>query len=184
MTAEQFALQSDYVLSSAVQPARERLTDWACALAEATAFRTGFHWLPLPDAPSTYPELCAAYAHCLSAGTALPVSSEHSGSVIFTSPEANYAWRFVHDVTHVERGLTFSLVDEFDLALVHLRELERRGFTSSSVEYALLKADTLGQVLVNAMVHRFPGDQERFDLECHRYGFDHGVLRELRREAS
>ena len=68
-------------------------------------------------------------------------------AVILTSPDANFAWRFVHDVAHVERGLSFSLPDEYELALRQLSELERDGFAPDSLEYAFLKADTLGQAV-------------------------------------
>ncbi|MFI8771886.1 hypothetical protein ACIGKQ_06965 [Gordonia sp. NPDC062954] len=108
----------------------------------------------------------------------------NSASVILTSPDANFAWRFVHDIAHVERGLSFSLPDEYELALWHLSELERDGFSTDSFEYAFLKADTLGQVIINAVVRRFPADQELFDLECQLYGFEQGILREIRRESS
>lgn len=105
-------------------------------------------------------------------------------AVILTSPDANFAWRFVHDVAHVERGLSFSLPDEYELALRQLSELERDGFAPDSLEYAFLKADTLGQVIINAVTRRFPADQELFDLECQQFGFEQGILREIRRESS
>ncbi|GAC50994.1 hypothetical protein [Gordonia aichiensis] len=176
--------RSDFVLTRDVQVARIRLTHWVFEQATTTARRCGFAWKPQPDAPSTYPDLCAAYGTSKRSGGSLPVSSENSASVILTSPEANFAWRFIHDVAHVERGLSFSLVDEYELALWQLSELERDGFGTDSLEYAFLKADTLGQVIINAVARRFPADQEVFDLECQQLGFEQGILREIRRESS
>ncbi|AZZ79749.1 hypothetical protein C5O27_00390 [Gordonia alkanivorans] len=177
-------VQSDYIATEQVDQARRGLTRWVCTTATTKARECGFAWTPRPDAPSTYPGLCAAYARSVESGESLPVSSENSTSVILTSSDANNAWRFVHDMAHVERGLSFSLPDEYELALWHLSELERDGFSPDSLEYAFLKADTLGQVIINAVVRRFPADQELFDLECQLYGFEQGILREIRRESS
>ena len=177
-------VQSDYISTEQIDRARRTLTRYVFTAATTKARKCGFAWTPRPDAPSTYPELCAAYSRSAESGGSLPVSSENSASVILTSPDANFAWRFVHDVAHVERGLSFSLPDEYEVALWHLSELERDGFGPESLEYAFLKADTLGQVIINAVVHRFPADQELFDLECQLYGFEQGILREIRRESS
>ena len=175
--------QADYVLTSDVDIARRNLTDWVWGEAAIVAQVTGFDWIPRPDAPSTHVDLCAAYAHSERTGEPLPVSSDNSGSVILCSPEANFAWRFVHDVAHVHKKLSFSLRDEYELALWHVGRLERDGFPPDSLEYAFLKADTLGQVIINAVARRFPADQELFDLECQRLGFEQGILREIRRES-
>ncbi|RPA65841.1 hypothetical protein EF294_03635 [Gordonia oryzae] len=176
--------QSDYVSTAEIARARDNLTRWVMQTATDTVRREGFAWVPRADAPSTYPDLCAAFARSKRSGASLRVSSENSASVILTSPDANFAWRYVHDVAHVEHDLSFSLPDEYALALWHLSELERDGFSSGSLEYAFLKADTLGQVIINAVTRRFPADQELFDLECQRFGFEQGILREIRRESS
>lgn len=178
------ARQSDYILTSEIADARRRLTTWVYEQATATARRVGFAWMPRPDAPSTYDDLRVAFARSLRSGGSLPVSSENSAAVILTSPDANFAWRYVHDVAHVEHDLSFSLPDEYELALRHLSEFERAGFSPDSLEYAFLKADTLGQVMINAVARRFPSDQELFDLECQQFGFEQSILREIRRESS
>lgn len=176
--------QSDYILTNSIGSARKALTEWVMTTVTKFSDRLGFCWVAHPQAPSAYPDLCAAFAQSQRTGEPLPVSSENSAAVILTSPEANFAWRFVHDVSHVERGLSFSLADEYELAVWHLSELERAGFAPDSLEYAFLKADTLGQVTINAVTHRFPHNQEVFDLECQQLGFEIGVLREIRRESS
>lgn len=176
--------QVNYVLSSEIDDARARLSAWVVERAEATAQRVGFRWAPSAHAPSTYADLCMAVFASGVVGHPLAVSSQHSDAVILISPEANHAWRFVHDVAHVERNLTFSLPDEFALALWHLEELERDGFSPDTLEYDFLKADTLGQVIVNAVARRFPEDQARFALDCQQFGFEQGILREIRRKSS
>lgn len=176
--------QSDYVLTSDIWQARRNLSEWVRQTARETIQREGFGWVPHPDAPSTYPDLCAAYARSKRTGAPLPVSSEHSTDVVLLEPEDNYSWRYVHDVSHVTLDLSFSLRDEFELALWHLSELERVGYAPDSLEYAFLKADTLGQVIVNATARRFPENQARFALECQQVGFEEGILREIRREPS
>jgi len=176
--------QDAYVLTSEIDDARARLSAWVVERAEATAKRVGFKWAPSAHAPSIYADLCMAVFASSVVGHPLAVSSQHSDAVILISPEANHAWRFVHDVAHVERKLTFSLPDEFALALWHLEELECAGFSPDSLEYSFLKADTLGQVIVNSTARRFPEDQARFALECQQFGFEQGILREIRRESS
>ncbi|MAU84010.1 MAG: hypothetical protein CME34_19500 [Gordonia sp.] len=176
--------QSDHVSTEEIATARTSLTRWVDQVAAVTACTAGFGWVTTEDAPTTYPDLCAAYVHSQRTGEPLPVSSKNSASVILTSPGANFAWRFVHDTSHVHKKLSFSLRDEYELALCHLEELKRDGFSPDSLEYAFLKADTLGQVIINAVARRFPGDQELFDLECQRFGFEQGILREIRRESS
>ncbi|QGS27136.1 hypothetical protein FOB84_16680 [Gordonia bronchialis] len=176
--------QANYVSTEEIDQARRRLTRWVFTAAATRVQECGFAWIPQPDAPSTYPDLCAAYVNSQETGDPLSVSSENSSTVILMSPEFNFAWQFVHDIAHVELGLSFSLPDEYELALRHLSELERAGFARDSLEYAFLKADTLGQVIINAVARRFPSDQELFDLECQRYGFEQGILREIRRESS
>ena len=57
--------------------------------------------------------------------------------------------------------------------------MERAGYSPDSLEYAFLKADTLGQVIVNATARRFPEDQARFALDCQQLGFERGILREI-----
>ncbi|MBX4170322.1 hypothetical protein K3M35_16930 [Rhodococcus sp. DMU2021] len=177
-------VQSDYVSTEEIERAREALSCWVFTTATVKTQECGFGWTPRPDAPSTYMDLRAAYSHAKERGGSLPVSSENSLSVILTSPDANAAWRFVHDMAHVEHDLSFSLPDEYELALWHLSELERAGFRPHSLEYAFLKADTLGQVIINAVAKRFPDDQELFALECQRCGFEQGILREIHRVPS
>ncbi|AKE89618.1 hypothetical protein [Rhodococcus aetherivorans] len=171
----------DYIAVAELPAARARLSEFVRTFAEFTRGSVGFGWTPCPTAPSTYEALQTAFARSSATGEPLPVSSEHTEPVIYTSAGVNLAHRFVHDVHHVRLGLSFELADELELALWHLDRLRAAGFGRHSLEYALFHADLIGQVLVNGLGHRFPADQERFALDCVRLGIDAGVLLELRR---
>ena len=171
----------DSLVVAELSAARARLSEFVRTFAECTRGSVGFGWSPCPDAPSTYEALHTAYARSTATGEPLPVSSEHSEPVIYTSASVNLAHRFVHDVHHVRLGLSFELDDELELALWHIDRLRAAGFGRHSLEYALFHADLVGQVLINGLGHRFPADQEHFALDCVQLGLDAGVLLELRR---
>lgn len=161
--------------------ARRQLSAFINEQADELAGRLGFGWRPVVDAPSTYQQLRGALDHSLNILEPLPVSSENSASVIYDDPEVNFAFRFWHDVSHVQHGLSFALEDELELALWHLKVLEQSGTARESIAYRLLEADLLGQLLLLGLVGRFPFDQEQFVLTCALLGLDRGLLAEIRR---
>lgn len=145
-----------------------------------TAEELGFDYVLTADAPNSYPALCQAFAHSAATGAPLPISSDNSEAVIYSTPSVNGALRFWHDVNHVRRQLDFGLVDELELSLWHLGELESAGYSRASPVWQLLHADLTGQVYLQALSERFPLDQRRFVIGCVTAGFDHGLLQELR----
>jgi hypothetical protein len=163
--------------------ARETISEFVIAQAEQTRLEVGFGWSPQPDAPSRFDVLQTAFAGATSTGEPLPVSDEHSDSVIFTGSSINFAMRYWHDVNHVRRNLSFDLIDELELSLWHLSVLEASGFGEDTLVWQLLHADLVGQVYVMALSRRFPLDQARFAGDCVGAGFDQGVLAEIRRQA-
>lgn len=163
--------------------AREAISEFVSSQAEQACLEVGFGWTAQPDAPATFGDLRAAFQRAASTGEPLPVSDEHSDSVIFTSPSVNFAMRYWHDVNHVRRNLSFDLADELELSLWHLSVLEVSGFRRGTLVWQLLRADLVGQVYVMALSRRFPLDQARFAVDCADDGFDHGVLAEIRRRA-
>ncbi|MFT3663039.1 MAG: hypothetical protein QM809_17220 [Gordonia sp. (in: high G+C Gram-positive bacteria)] len=134
--------------------------------------------------PSSYGDLLAAFDESQWSGDPLPVSSENSGSVIFTSPAVNYAWRFVHAVAHVERECDFTVSGEYRLAQWHLGELARAGYQPGSPEYDLLEASLLSYIAIHSMDGRPQREQERFDSECDELGMEQAIVRQIAREAS
>lgn len=161
--------------------AADTLSAFILSAAAQTTEQLGFGYVLVSDAPSTFPTLNAAYAESLATGTPLPISSENSDDVIYTSARVNGALRFWHDVNHIRRRLDFGLVDELELSLWHLSELEKAGHPRGSLVWRLLHADLTGQAYVQAFAHQFACDQHRFVTGCVAAGFDHGLLAELKR---
>lgn len=161
--------------------ARGKLSDYVRLQAENSALRLGFGWIPQPDAPSTYQQLRGAYRQSQETGEPLPVSSLHCDTVIYLWPSDNVHFRFWHDTSHVELGLSFSLEDELELALWHLAQIERAGHDPDSTPYRLLEADTVGQLLLLSLCGRFPLAQSVFVTDCLRQGLHQALLDEIRR---
>ncbi|WOQ17596.1 hypothetical protein [Raineyella sp. W15-4] len=164
-----------------LQAARRQLSAFVDAQADDLAARLGFGRAPVVAAPSTYQQLRGALDRSLTTKDPLPVSSENSATVIYDRPEVNFAFRFWHDVSHVQHGLSFSLEDELELALWHLGVLEHGGLSPESLAYRLFQADVLGQLLLMGLAGRFPFDQEKFVIGCVVLGLDQGLLAEIRR---
>lgn len=161
--------------------ARVNLSRFVRQQADQAAEKVGFGWIGTPEAPATYPQLRAAFAHSTKTGEPLPVSSEYCDDTVFMEPSDNVAFRFWHDVSHCRLGLSFALPDEWELTLWHLDQLLAAGYAPSSLEYQLLRLDLLGQVILLGIAGRFPFNQGEFTRTCHEMGIDVGVLTELRR---
>lgn len=174
-------MSTPYRTAPGPQGARINLSRVVLDQAGAITTRLGFRALPTKDAPSTYQQLRGAFAHSLRTGDPLPVSSLYCEDTIFTEPHVNVAFRFWHDVAHCELGLSFSLPDEWELALWHLSQLEVAGLGPQTTEYELLRMDLLGQVILLGIAQRFPFNQGDFTRTCTRLGLDDGILHELRR---
>lgn len=141
----------------------------------------GFGWIGKPDAPSTYPQLRAAFIHSKETGEPLPVSNEYCADTIFNEPSDNVAFRFWHDTAHCKLGLSFTLPDEWELTLWHLDQLSEQGYGAQTLEYELLRFDLIGQIILLGIAGRFPFNQGEFTRICAATGLDAGVLTELRR---
>jgi hypothetical protein len=142
-------------------------------------------YMPSADAPSNYPALLLVYRTCARTGSPFPVSPEHCQQTIFTRPQINWAFRFVHDLEHVRCHLSFSSRDELQVGAHQLEALRAVGHGPDSLEHKLLHADTVGQTYCLAVLGRFPFNQRRFDFDCVRYGLDTALkLEALRARAS
>lgn len=161
--------------------ARIELTEFITLMADQTAARLGFGWVRTPDAPNSWRELQAAWQHSLGEGVPLPVSDGGSDSVILISPEANGAYRFWHDVTHLERGRNFTNPHEVDMAVFHLWEAERHGLERGSLPWRLLHADAVGNVLHWAVLREYVINQRTFILNYLQFGIEDALLAEMAR---
>lgn len=103
------------------------------------------------------------------------------GVGLFSSAEANIAYRFWHDVTHLERRRNFTNAHEIDMAAFHLWEAERHGLERGSLPWRLLQADSLGQTLHWAVLHEFVLDQRVFVLNVLQFGIETALLAEMAR---
>lgn len=164
-----------------LQMAREELTEFVLLLADQTARRVGFGWVGTADAPDTWTGLRAAWRESVATRQPLPVSNAACENVIVTSPEANVAYRFWHDVTHLERDRNFSSAHELDMANFHLWEAERHGLEPGSLPWRLLYADAVGNVLHWAVLRRYVVSQKVFILNVVRYGMTAALLAEMSR---
>lgn len=159
----------------------ETLTEFVWERADATRARTGVDWAFTPDAPNTYKALRQAWETSLSTGAALPVLNDHSESVIFTEPEGNLAYRYWHDVTHLERERNFTNPHELDMATFHLWDAERHGLTRGSLPWRLLHADAVGNVLHWSVYREYVRDQRVFVLNAVQFGIDAALVGEAAR---
>lgn len=161
--------------------AQKCLSDYVMEDANRTEQRLLFGWTPAHDAPTRYRDLCEAYWLSRKEGRPLPVSDENTSSVVFGSPKVNMAYRYLHDVGHVEQGLSFSGADEYELARWLMRRFERAGFSRDDLAWHLLQADAIGQVVYYALTKRYVLDQLQFALDCVRYGLPTGLHLEMER---
>ncbi|WP_434615629.1 hypothetical protein [Arthrobacter sp. A5] len=168
--------------SSELVAAQKRLSDYVIDQAHKIEGRLYFGWEPANDAPEKYKDLCEAFAASQKNGRPLPVSNENSSSVVFGSPEVNMAYRYVHDVAHVEQGLSFSSPNEFELARWLMRRFERAGFSRNDLEWHLFEGDAVGQVMFYAVTKQYVGDQLQFALDCVRHGLNTGIYLEMERQ--
>lgn len=171
----------DSFSEAALQSARIAYARFVRVQAARTAGRLGFGWHGTSQAPSTYQQLRAAFARSVETGAPLPVSEQNAASVVFPDATDNVAFRFWHDVSHVERGLSFRAEDELELALWHLAQLEDAGYDRTSLVHRLAEADTVGQVLLHAVAKQFAHDQLACLHGCIGSGLAAGVLAEIRR---
>lgn len=161
--------------------ARTELSLYVSEQAGRAAHELGFGWIGVSEAPSTYQQLRAAFRHSQLTGDPLLVSCLFCERTVFSSSEVNVAFRFWHDTAHCRLGLSFELPDEWELALWHLDQLERGGFSNDTDEYQLLRFDLLGQIILLGITGRFPFNQQDFTLTCGLLGIDAGIMAELRR---
>jgi hypothetical protein len=138
----------------------------AIRLAEAE----GFAWRASEDAPNTFEGVLDAYAHSKQTGERYPVLTHGSETTILASAEVNHAFRFVHDLTHVRLELGFDPDSEMYVAVEHLNLLRRSGYAVGSLEWHLLHADTIGQIVAGCILGRFVIDQRAFDFDCVAHG--------------
>ena len=167
--------------AAGIRGARLNCARVATEMARETAERHGFTYAPTTAAPTTAQQLIGAYEHSVNTGEPFPVSSLFCESTIYLEPTDNYKFRFWHDVSHREFGLSFTLEDEWALGTHQLEQVAALGLGPSTIEYDLFRCDIFGQLMLLGIAGRFPYDQGLFALECVEFGMEAGILRELQR---
>lgn len=131
--------------------------------ASITKRRLGFGWKPTHVAPDTLEELRDEYrASSRSKGRRqFRVWSGGSDATVYGSPDANYAFRFWHDITHVESGLGLTFQEELETAQLQVNQLAGAGIPAGAVD--LFRIDTQGQThYADLTGGAFPADQLAF----------------------
>ena len=123
------------------------LTGWILAEAAKVSEHEGFGWKAVDDPPDGFAAVLDAYQKCRETGERFPVARSGSATSIYAGNEANHAFRFLHDMTHIRLELGFDPDAELYVAVEHLQILRRSGFMVGSLEWHLLHADTVGQLV-------------------------------------
>lgn len=115
-------------------------------------------YYPSPDAPSTYEEVLETMRATHYKGLPYPVFNGGCDTSIYGSADANHAFRFMHDWSHVRWGLGFDLASELLVAREQLTDL----FLRDEEEWVFL-IDTQGQALYSFLTDgEFLKDQGAF----------------------
>lgn len=144
-----------------IRKAGESLGHWMVHQAHKKARIIGFGYAPAADAPDTYDGIREEYRQSMMMRKAFRVWSGGSESTIYGTPEANYAFRYLHDTTHVEVQGDFTFQGEAKTALSAFRPVLQA--FGDSLESRVYLADSLGQVHYNTQTcGQFPADQAQF----------------------
>lgn len=146
---------------TAFEKARHNLTKFVEAKALRFSQRFGLSYEPHPRAPETLLEIQKAYRHSLIHSTPFPIWDGASDNTIYLTPEANYAFRFWHDMLHLALFADTVVVDEIELGHIHVGCVMAE-FGMHSLEAALMRADTIEQSKFEAEFGYFPPDQLAF----------------------
>lgn len=162
LTAATRALVRPAVTQYAVNRARESLTVWMINKAHKVARQVGFSYAPVDAGhPETFEAVQAEFKACSMNRAAFRVWAGASDRTIYTSPEGNYAFRFVHDVYHAVHNRDFGTAGELVIATRHIAEV-KAAFGVISLEAQLMEVDTVGQVEYFAKTGGFVADQLGF----------------------
>jgi hypothetical protein len=131
-------------------------------IAVSKSQKYGFTWEACEDpfCPTTLDSLKREFSECHRTGVPFRVSSANSENTIYGNPAFNHAFRFWHDVLHVERRKDTSLQHELRVGQIHVEVIKQLGYSQD--HQTLMWIDTCGQGLYNFLVTEFPRDQMGF----------------------
>lgn len=114
----------------------------------------------IEHAPNSYAALCLMWEQCKEfPGIGFHVWNGGSDATVYTTPAANHAFRFWHDILHVTKGLQFDTMDEIEIGIMQTKAVQAE-FGKDSLEAKIMLADTVGQSLYAQMNNgEFPDNQ-------------------------
>ncbi|MDJ0769416.1 MAG: hypothetical protein QNJ12_11505 [Ilumatobacter sp.] len=179
--------------------AREQLGRFLIARARDRAHAVGFGFVASDDAPDTYEALQEAYVRSLVTKQPLPLTRAASSGPSrrmervcerydraseigyhyvdreVLGPDIGLSALFWHDTNHARLGLSFDLDQEASLSRWQLQQLRAAGFSSGSLEYQLMDAETRGQIECTRQIGRAPRDLRTFSMRAIAGGLDHAL---------
>ncbi|KAF1049315.1 hypothetical protein [Xylophilus sp.] len=142
--------------------ARKALSRWTLDRAHRLAKDVGFSYEPVSEGyPETYEAVAEEFRQCNAARRGFRVWAGASDKTIYTSAEANWAFRYIHDVYHAAFRHDFTTAGEFATAVRHVDEVSK-AFGADSLEARLIWIDTVGQVQHFAETGGFIDDQLQY----------------------
>lgn len=144
--------------------ARDNLTRFVTDKAHALSKALGFGFEDTTQAPTDFEALKRAYEYSLKTLKPLPVWSGACENTIFTNFHGNLAFRFWHDILHCTLDRGFDFYSEIEVGYNMLESVIRE-FGIDSLEYKLLKADTIGQTTYYKHYKAFPENQLQFAID-------------------
>lgn len=155
--------------------ARKRYSDYISFAAGRRATKLGFGWAAREfGAPNSYEALMSEFGVCLTHLVPFTVWDGASDKTVFTSPQINHAFRFIHDTDHclLQQGLTHdgevAVITPFIYEVYHAA-----GFVAA----ILCACDLLGQLWYGTNNHgAFVDDQAAFVKQLYGYiMYNHGA---------
>lgn len=147
-----------------IETARVRLSNFIMRRVNQITRVTGINYEESIDAPSTYEEVRAEFSQAITLNKPVRVYSGASDDTIYTHPSVNWAFRFWHDYIHFTRELDFSTRDEVLVGEVQCAEVAAE-FGLGSLEYLLMREDTIGQVEYFAHYGEFIANQREYVMQ-------------------
>lgn len=150
-----------------VRKAGEALGHRMMRKAARTARDIGFSYEPVTQAPVTMQGLLAAFQHSQEAAAPLPVWEGGSDRTIYGLAEANYAFRYLHDLVHCITGYGMETDGELRVHTRLAKVLGVEVYTPvMGLEDRLYWIDTAGQTyLAEYTGGKFTDDQFQFALD-------------------
>lgn len=148
--------------------ARARYTAVVRAMYKVESGARGYGYVPTPMAPETYSEMVRAAGLSKQLKIPYPVYDGGCENTVFTNPDVNLMFRYLHDHEHINEVKDTSLPDEIALADAWAKRLQDT-LGSDEDSKAIIKLawlDTAGQSFYYVQYGEFPKNQLEFVRKC------------------